>query len=403
MRKLRVNIPPAAEKALQGQPLEAVSWSARHLLLTAAGDENPVAMVGLLGDQNIPDLLSFCNMFRKTGVLSFRLAGGEKAIYFQQGEVVYAASSFPEEDLGEMLYKLGKVDRVTLDQARQFASSRATVGRILVEKQVVTPKDLWQATRSQVEDIVYHLFAFTSGSYAFTPKSLDQEQIVRLSMSTQNLIMEGLRRVDERGLFMRKVGSMSAMPVLTGELPETLNAAERRMAEQIAAGRCPVRELLRRCGLGEFDGLRLLYQLLDKKLVQMEEPSATAIAGELGEVLKIFNGALTVLFKKVSEHNPRFEEEIRYFLRDLPQPYSFVFRDVELGADGAVDGARILANLAGLEEGDKLRLLADALNELLYMECLAARRELGNQQSAELLQRVQEISRRIKDFIGRKG
>jgi hypothetical protein len=61
-----------------------------------------------------------------------------------------------------------------------------------------------------------------------------------------------------------------------------------------------------------------------------------------------------------------------------------------------------LANLAGLEEVDKKRLLADSLNELLYMECLAARRELGAADSAELIQRVQEISRRVKTLIGRK-
>jgi hypothetical protein len=89
-------------------------------------------------------------------------------------------------------------------------------------------------------------------------------------------------------------------------------------------------------------------------------------------------------------------------LRDLPQPVSAVFNDVTLQADGAVDGGRLLANLAGLEEGDKKRLLADSLNELLYMECLAARRELGAADSAELIQRVQDISRRVKTLIGRK-
>jgi len=403
MSRLRYKLSPAAEKALQGQPLEVASWSSRHLLLTLAGDEHPVTMVGLLSDQGIPDLLSFCNMFRKTGVLSFRLAGGEKAIYFQHGEVVFATSTFPEEDLGEVLFNLGKVDRTTLDQARQFASTRTTLGRILVDKQVVSPKDLWQATRVQVEDIVYHLFAFDAGSYAFTPRPLEEDQIVRLALSTQNLIMEGLRRVDERGLFMRKIGSLAAVPVISAPLPETLAAAELRMAELISAGSMPVRELLRRSGLGEFDGLRIIYQLIEKRLVELTEPQATAVEGEFGEVLKIFNGAFTVLYKQVSACTPRFDEEIRYFLRDLPQPFSYVFREVELRSDGSVDGARILANLAGLGEGDKLRLLADALNELLFMECLAARRELGNQQSAELLQRVQEISRRIKDFIGRKA
>jgi hypothetical protein len=84
------------------------------------------------------------------------------------------------------------------------------------------------------------------------------------------------------------------------------------------------------------------------------------VAGELGEILTIFNGALTVLYRRIVETNPGFPQEIQLFLRDLPQPFSFVFSDVTLQADGALDGGRLLANLAGLEEGDMKRLLADS-------------------------------------------
>ena len=44
-------------------------------------------------------------------------------------------------------------------------------------------------------------------------------------------------------------------------------------------------------------------------------------------------------------------------------------RDVHSAGGRPIDGGRILANLAGLEEGDKKKLLADGLSELIYMEC----------------------------------
>ena len=47
-------------------------------------------------------------------------------------------------------------------------------------------------------------------------------------MSTQNLIMEGLRRVDERALFLRRIHSFDAVPVLAGKA-EDLTAAEERL------------------------------------------------------------------------------------------------------------------------------------------------------------------------------
>lgn len=398
----RIALPPAVLREIGSRPLELSSRSPRHLLLTAGGEDEAVVLAGLLGEIGVADLISFLNMFRKSGILHFALDGGSKEIYFQNGEIVFAASTFPEEDLGEVLFTLGKVDRETLQKARQFATGRTTVGKLLVERGVVASKDLWQATRHQVETIVYHLFTFHQGGFSFLAKALEKEEILRLSMGTQNLIMEGLRRVDERALYMRRIRSLDAVVRLADPAAQGKTPAEERLLALVGAGARDVRELLRKSGAGEFDALRLLYQLVERGAVRLEEAPVVAVAGEFGELLAIFNGALTALWRPIAAANPGFPQEVRLFLRDLPQPYSFVFRDVTLQADGAVDGGRLLANLAGLEEGDKKRLLADALNELLYMECLAARRELGAAESAELIQRVQEISRRVKNLIGRK-
>jgi hypothetical protein len=143
--------------------------------------------------------------------------------------------------------------------------------------------------------------------------------------------------------------------------------------------------------------------MVEKELIRMEEaPPAVSLDGELGEILSIFNGALTILFRRVQGKNPEFQREIRSFLRDLPPPFSFVFRDVALKEDGSVDGGRVLSNLDGLDREDQKRLLAEALSELVYMECMTARRELGATESAGLIHRVQEITRRVKNLIGRK-
>lgn len=398
----RIALPPAALREIGARPLELTSHSPRHLLLTAGEAEEKVILSGLLGEIGAADLISFLNMFRKSGILCFALAGGSKELYFQNGEIVFAASTFPEEDIGEVLFTLGKVDRETLQKARQFVPGRATVGKVLVDKGVVASKDLWQATRHQVESIVYHLFTFAHGSFCFVTKTLGKEDTLRLSMSTQNLLMEGLRRVDERALYMRRIGSLDAVALPAKPPAEGRTPAEQRLLALVHAGARDVRELLRKSGMGEFDALRLLYQLMERGAVRLEELTTVPVAGELGEILAIYNGALTALYRRIVGTNPGFSQEVQLFLRDLPQPFSFVFRDVALQADGTVDGGRLVANLTGLEVEDKKRLLSDALNELLFMECLVARRELGAADSADLLQRVQEISRRVKNLIGRK-
>lgn len=396
----RLTLPPDIARTLGSQPLRLSSCSAHHLLLETADKDDRVQMAGLIGDVGIVDLLSFFNMFRKSGLLCFGLAGGSKTLCFQKGEIVYAESTFPEEEIGEILYSLGKFDREILQGARQFSGGDLPLGKVLVDQNLVSSKDLWAATRNQVETIVYHLFTFHEGSFVFANAALNEDKVVSLSMNTQNLIMEGLRRVDERAVYMQKVKSLDAIPTATGKMPTDLDSVSQKMVVLIQAGVRDVRELLRRSGTGEFDALRLLSHLVERGVVSMEEAPTVAVEGVLGEVVNIFNGILVAMHNVVSAKNPRFREEVSHFLRDLPQPFSYVFRQTSLKEDGSVDGGRILANLAGLEEGDKMRLLSDSLSELIYMECITARRELGAADSSELIKRVQEVSQRVQDLIG---
>ena len=407
MSKLKINadgslkLPLAIRRQLGQAPLCTISSSADHLLLGKAGDANPVLLAGVLGEISVPDLLSFFNMFRKTGILHFALQNGSKALYFQQGEVVFASSTFASEDLGEILFSLGQVERETLQQVRQQAQGRTTLGKLLVERGVVSPKDLWQATRGQVEGVVYSLFAEQQGSFFFVDRPLDQEQILRLSMSTQNLIMEGLRRQDEEALFMRRVISLDYYPVLTGTLLDGLGQNESRLLKLAESGKLSARELFRKVGLREFDGIRTLYALLEKGLLQMENAPASEIEGALGEILVIYNSLFKILFRRMSKVNVDFYQEAEQLLKELPPPYSFVLCEVELRKDGTLDGQRIAANMAGLEEGDKEKLLADSLCELVYMEAMTVRRELDADQARPLIGRVQEITARVRNLVER--
>jgi hypothetical protein len=407
MSEIKINangllkLPLAIRHQLGQEALKPLSSSSGHLLLGRAEIENPVLLSGVLGEISIPDLLSFFNMFRKTGILHFELDGGSKALYFQQGEIVFATSTFAAEDLGEILFSLGKIEREVLLRIRQQVKGRTSLGKLLVEQGAVSPKDLWLAARNQVEGIVYNLFAAQQGGFFFAARPLDQEQILRLSMSTQNLIMEGLRRQDEEALFMRRIITLDYFPITTGKSAANLDQSEARLLNHAETGQLNARDLFRKAGLGEFDGMRVLFSLLEKGLLKMEDAPATEIEGDLGEVLAIYNSLLKLLFLNMSKECHDFNEEVIGFLKDLPQPFSFVLRDVELLEDGTLDGHRIVANLSGLEEGDKKKLLADSLCELVYMESMAVRRELAAEQARPLIARVQEITSRVREMVGK--
>jgi hypothetical protein len=396
----QLHMPLAIRHQLGTAVLTIASHSSGHLLLGRPDSDSPVLLSGCLGEIGVTDLLSFFNMFRKSGILHFELEDGSKALYFQQGEIVFATSTFAREDIGEILFALGKVERDELQQVRKSLRGQSTIGKKLVEQGAVTPKDLWLATRSQVETIVYNLFAAQTGGYYFQTRALDREQMLRLSMSTQNIIMEGLRRLDEKTLFMRRIISLEYFPLPTGKLAPELEPAAMRLLG-FAQGQLNVRELFRKAGLREFDGMRILYALLEGGLVKMEDAPPTEISGDLGEILTIYNSLLKVIHLRMTITCPNFSQEVAAFLLDLPQPYSFVLRDVEMQADGSLDGHRVVANLAGLEEGDRTKLLADSLCELVFMETMRVRQELEAEQARPLIARVQEITTRVRDLVGR--
>ncbi len=356
---------------------------------------------GILEEGAIPDLLSYFNMFRKTGILSIQLDGGTKSLYFQGGEVVFATSSFLTEDIGEMLFSLGKINQGELQNLRLQVTPQTTLGKLLVEGGAATPKDLWLAARNQVENIVYNLFTASRGGFYFQQRAIEEEKILRLSMSTQNMIMEGLRRLDEKSLFMRKIISLDYYPRETGKDGISLSQNEARFMKAVQVGQDTASELFRKVGLREFDGIRVLYGLLEKKLLSMEDSPMTEIVGDLGHILATYNSLFMVLFARVESRCPEFLNEISQSLRELPPPYSFVLRDVDLREDGTLDGYRVVANLSGLEEGDKNKLLADSLCEVAFVETMVLRRELEADQARPLIARVQEITTRIRDLVGR--
>lgn len=394
-------LPAEIYRPLGDQPLAVISASSAHLLLGRPDAEGPVLISGILEEGAVTDLLSYFNMFRKTGILTIELEGGLKSLYFQQGEIVFATSSFISEDLGEVLFSLGKIEQDVLLELRSMVGPGSSLGKLLVERGVVAPKDLWLAARSQVEHIIYTLFSADSGGFYFRSMAIDQEQILRLSMSTQNIIMEGLRRLDEKALFMRKIISLDYFPQETGKEADDLTQAEAGLMNLAQAGQQTALNLFRQAGLREFDGMRTLFGLIERRLIRMEDSPTTQVEGVLGQILAAYNSLFKVIFVRVLKTCPQFPQEVAQSLRDLPQPYSFVLRDVELQEDGTLDGQRIVTNLVGLEEGDKKKLLADSLCEVAFTETMALRRELDAEQARPLIARVQEVTTKIRDMIGR--
>jgi hypothetical protein len=401
----RIALPAAIANGLNRRELILASRSQRHLLFTTeGGEEGQIALAGSIGDLQVVEVLSIINMFRKSGLLHFSLEGGSKDLHFDEGELVSATSTYPEEELGEFLLIAGKIDRDTLIKARQSAGNDPQTMRTqLLQSGRLSEQDLRDASSAQIEAIVYHLIPCQQGDFIFVQRRSSVAPTISLALRTQNLIMEGLRRSDERQLFMRTLRSHDARPTATGQSVADLPAEEERLLALASSGKLTVRDLVARSGLGEFPTLSLLHRLAGRRLLTIPIPETPELAAELAEILAVANGVLAALYQKINEKNHNFGLEMRLFLRDLPQPFATVLHHVTLTDKGTIDGKQIAANLASYPADEQRALLAETLSELVFMACMAARRDLGDTNSLRLVQQSQEIALRINQLKERKN
>lgn len=176
---------------------------------------------GSLATKDIADLVQQLYEQRWTGLVTLSHRGLVRRIAVQQGRLVFAQSSNPDDRLGERLMRQGRISlQQYLDAGRSVAPGRR-LGGIFVEMGVLSPKDLMRAVTEQAEDVIYGAFQWTEGRYRLQT-DLDSSEAITLKMSTPDLIMEGLRRVDSWTRIMRAVGGPQAEYVRSEDYERTI-------------------------------------------------------------------------------------------------------------------------------------------------------------------------------------
>ncbi|HSD67594.1 MAG TPA: DUF4388 domain-containing protein, partial [Vicinamibacteria bacterium] len=222
--------------------------------------------------------------------------GESVTVTFENGMVVMADSSARrlEDRLGNVLVKQGRITRERLDEA--LAVQRQTLqrlGHILASGSAITTKDLRDALQVQISQIVFRVFRWRDGRYQFAPAdAVDYDRENFVPMSTDFILMEGIRMVDEWPIIEKKVPSFdivfrpvvdpSLIDVGAGAGPEA-SGAERRVATGTTGrirlapeeervfrkvdGVRTVQAIIDATGAGEFDVCRTLFDFLNRNLI----------------------------------------------------------------------------------------------------------------------------------------
>lgn len=227
----------------------------------------------------------------KSGLLLFSNEDHTKFVWLNRGEVVFAASNQRIDRLGHSLVRAGAITLEQLRDTERAYRRGERFGKSLVERGLMTPRELWGGLQRQVEEIVRSLFSYREGLVYFWDGDVQPDNVVRLELPTQRLVEEGTRWGEELARFVRALGDPRVRIEASPDRRESTSGAERLLVDALAQ-ESPFGALCRRVGLDEPTVARTLQLLHRAGVVRIrrasEDPDLTLRVkrGEAGERLR---------------------------------------------------------------------------------------------------------------------
>jgi hypothetical protein len=280
---------------------------------------------GKIADRDVAAQLGRMYLQRLTGRLVLRHGAVEKVIYFERGSPILGMSSDPQDRMGEMLVRQGRLTEAQLARASEgLRAAERRLGIVLVELGFIKPGELPVVVRKHFEEIIHSAFVWEDGEWSLGPGQPDQE-IVLLDEHPAAIILEGVRR---------KYGA--------ARLARCLGGGQQVFRPTGAAGSADVLQRMamtreERAVFELFDGVRTLDDVRGK-------------AGAREEVVYGIAWALSVL-GQLDRLDTRAAE---------PPPVAMAVPTNGASAHarpGSAERARILERYALVEEGDYFQVL----------------------------------------------
>ena len=238
---------------------------------------------GDLQDFSLPDLFQLIHFGKKNGTLVIANGDAMGYVCFRNGNVFFATHNWKKSPLGQRLVEAGMVAQEQIDEALKLQETThkgQRVGNILVELGYLSRESLEVFVEEQIRDAVFNLLRWKEGDFDFDPDQIFPEEDIGLSMRTEDLIMEGSRRLDEWFKIEKKVPSLDSVFSLTeaagsdaGGLDLT---SEERLVFNHVDGDSSVRDIIARSGQSALVTCRALYGLVTAGQVLLVGESAEA-------------------------------------------------------------------------------------------------------------------------------
>jgi hypothetical protein len=241
-----------------------------------------VAIEGPLRELSLSDVFQLLDLSRKTGVLTISNEARARpaVVRFDRGAVTSAELPGSTERLGHLLLRAGKVTEAEVEAARRVQQSRPGVplGVVMVEQGIVSTADVQRQLRFQIQETVYDLIQWKDGYFRFEEHPAPPTSTVGVRVSTESLLMEAARRIDEWSTLEKKIPHMGVIPALVGDTDGAtidLHPSEWEVLAEIDGVRT-LKEVASGLGRAEFDIAKIVYGLVSTGVVEILEERPVA-------------------------------------------------------------------------------------------------------------------------------
>ena len=132
---------------------------------------------------------------KKSGPLIFKYQDIQRYLFFHDGFLVFAKITHPQELLGEVLFKLGKISKQTYSEIDSYIDPSLRLGESLMKEGLLTEDDLYAGLAYQMREITLNIFPYFEGKFKFQERSKFEEEEFKSKITIPDLIEEGIRRM----------------------------------------------------------------------------------------------------------------------------------------------------------------------------------------------------------------
>ena len=239
----------------------------------------------------LPEILQLIASSRKSGTLGIQRDDSIVMVYFRDGNVVYGYGPRQTFHLGQLLKERGVITDQQLQEAvnvQAKSENSKRLGEIMIGRNYIDRADLTLVVTRQVEELLYSLLSWQTGSFKFYDNQFPTEEEITVDLSVENVILEGLRRVDEMNMVRETLPNLEAVYTISasqaGRTRNVTLKAEEWNVMALVDGRRDFNQICKLGSLKRDETLRVLAHLKLAGIITKTERKKEASSPQLDKM-----------------------------------------------------------------------------------------------------------------------